>query len=78
MSENKNIDPKEFLIFGLKHFEIDIVQIDNNVIHISNNYQIEIEGNQLYKLLHEGAVIAPFNSVEELCNFVKQDMKLNE
>ncbi len=39
---------------------------------------IEIEGKKLYKLKHEGQVVAPFADVEEMCNFIKQDMQLNE
>ncbi|MEM7369028.1 MAG: hypothetical protein AAF587_10555 [Bacteroidota bacterium] len=73
----KDIDPKEFLLFGLKHYGLHILKVDGNYIHIVHDYAIEIEGPSLFKLLHEGQVVAPFASVEELCEFIKADIQLN-
>ena len=47
-------------------------------ITLSKGYSIEVEGPQLYKLLQQDQVVAPFASVEELCLFIKMDMQLNE
>lgn len=74
----ENYDPKEFLLFALNHFDIEVISHDGNIIHTKMDYTIEIEGKQLFKLLHAGRVIAPFDDVEELCNFIKMDMQLNE
>ena len=74
----EDFDPKEFLIFALKHFDITIISQNENMITLAQNYTIEIEGKKLFKLSQEGQVIAPFDDVEELCNFIKKDMQLNE
>ncbi|MEM6963136.1 MAG: hypothetical protein AAF573_00130 [Bacteroidota bacterium] len=71
-------NPEEFLLFGLEHFEIEVVNHKDNMIYLRMDYVIEIESNHLYKLLQDGQVIAPFNDVEELCRFIKMDMQLNE
>lgn len=70
----ETFDPKEYLLFGLKHFEIDIEKQAGKYVHLPKDYVIEIEGPNLYKLMQDGAVIAPFDDVEELCLFIKQDM----
>ncbi|MEO0898112.1 MAG: hypothetical protein AAFY71_17005 [Bacteroidota bacterium] len=72
-----NVDPKEFLLFGLKHYELGIVKEEGKYIHVEKDYLIEIEGPSLFKLMHKGQVIAPFGSVESLCDFLKQDISLN-
>lgn len=71
------IDPKAFLFFGLKHYGIEIDKIDGEYLHLKYNYLIEIEGPFLFKLMHEGQVIAPFSRVEDLCEFLRQDIQLN-
>jgi len=74
----ENYDSKEFLLFALQHFKLDVVKIDGNTIYIEKDYSIEIEGQKLFKLIQGGNVVAPFNDVEELCNFIKRDIELNE
>ena len=48
------------------------------MVFLEKEYTIEIEGKKLFKLKQGGQVVAPFNDVEELCNFIKMDMQLNE
>lgn len=74
----KGIDPKAFLLFALQHFSIDVVSERENMVYLEKNYTIEIEGPQLFKLIHQGQVIAPFAQVEEMCRFLQQDMPLND
>lgn len=71
----ENVDPKEFLLFGLNHFNINVVRIENNLITLEKDYEIEIESNGLYRLSQNEEVIAPFSGVEELCSFLVLDMK---
>ena len=73
----ENFDPKEFLLFALNHFKLAINTQKGNWIELEKGYSIEIEGKNLFKLMHEGQVIAPFSDVEEMCNFIKKDMELN-
>ncbi len=74
----EDFDPKDFLLFALKHFDIQVRSHEGKMIYIDMDYTIEIEGRNLYKLLQGGQVVAPFADVEELCNFIKMDMQLNE
>lgn len=73
----ENVDPKEFLLFGLNHFQIGIEKEEGKYIHLEKEYLVEIEGPSLYKLMHKGQVVGPFASVENLCDFLKQDIALN-
>ncbi|MCI4669527.1 MAG: hypothetical protein MRZ79_15440 [Bacteroidia bacterium] len=72
-----NINHRDFLQFGLKHYSIEIEKIEGKFFHLKYNYLIEIEGPNLFKLLHEGQVVGPFGGVESLCEFIKQDIQLN-
>jgi hypothetical protein len=75
--EDHQIDPKEFLLFALKHFNIGLEKVEGKYFHLEHGYLIEVEGPSLFKLMHEGYVIAPFSSVEQLCEFIKKDIELN-
>ena len=48
------------------------------MVYLNQAYTIEVEGQQLYKLMQDRQVVAPFSDVEELCRFIKMDMQLNE
>lgn len=71
-----NYNPKEFLLFALNHFKIEVIKQEEKMIYLNQDYVIEIEGMQLFKLLQADQVIAPFNDIEELCQFIKMDMQL--
>ena len=66
-------DPKEFLLFALAHFGIEAISQEGNLVMLEKGYAIEIEGKELFKLLQDGLVIAPFTDVEEICQFIKMD-----
>lgn len=74
----ENYDPKEYLLFALKHFDIEVVNQKGKMVSLEKGYTIEIEGQNLFKLIQDNQVVAPFADVEELCNFVKMDMQINE
>ena len=68
---------KPFLLFGLQHYQIDLVADRGKYLDLAYGYQIEIEGPNLFKLIYQNQVVAPFADVEELCEFLKQDIQLN-
>ena len=74
----EDYDPKEFLLFVLKHFGIEVTSHEGKMVYMNMGYAIEIEGRKLFKLLQGNQVVAPFTDVEKLCNFIKMDMELNE
>lgn len=74
----EDFDPKEFLLFALNHFDLEVKGYEGKMVHLNQSYTIEVEGKQLYKLMQDQQVVAPFSDVEELCRFIKMDMQLNE
>ncbi|MEM6345634.1 MAG: hypothetical protein AAF927_17210 [Bacteroidota bacterium] len=75
--DTSTFDPKAFLLFGLKHYGLEVIAEKGRHIQLKHEYEVEIEGPNLYKLIHQGMVVAPFGGVEELCEFVVQDIQLN-
>ncbi|MBX2877239.1 MAG: hypothetical protein KTR30_34280 [Saprospiraceae bacterium] len=74
----EDFDPKEFLLFALHHFGLEVQDQVGKMVYLKQAYAVEVEGKNLFKLLQEGQVVAPFSDVEELCTFIKMDMQLNE
>lgn len=70
----EDFDPKEYLLFALNHFNLPLKQADGKMVYLEHDYAIEIESKRLFKLLHQGQVIAPFDDVEELCHFIQSDL----
>lgn len=64
-------DPKELLLLVLKGMEIEILHDEGKFVSVQNGYTIEVERKSLYKLLHNGQVVAPFADVVEMCGFIK-------
>ncbi|MEZ4956729.1 MAG: hypothetical protein R2825_24440 [Saprospiraceae bacterium] len=69
---------KNRLLSALKNHELITNSQEGKIINLNMGYTIEIEGENLFKLIHGGQVIAPFADIEELCSFIKMDMQLNE
>lgn len=69
---------KNRLLSALKNHSLIANSQEGKIINLNRGYTIEIEGENLFKLIHDGQVIAPFAEVEELCSFIKMDMQLNE
>jgi hypothetical protein len=74
MDENSDYDPREFLLFALHHFQINVASAEGPLIRTEGGYAIEVEGQHLFKLLWHGQVVAPFQSVETLCQFIKRGL----
>ncbi|MGY6743239.1 MAG: hypothetical protein ACXIUQ_10925 [Cecembia sp.] len=61
----------ESLLEMMKQFNLPVLTQHGKHIETQNGYVIEVEGPDLYKLIHLGDVIAPFDDLEELCGFIK-------
>jgi hypothetical protein len=64
--------PKEWLMLGLREYEIEVLADQGQKVEVEKGYLIEVEANGLFKLLSEGKVVAPFDDLDELCSFIKQ------
>ncbi len=61
----------------LRDAGFQIVEVKGKHISLAHTYGVEVEREGLYKLTHGGSVIAPFDDVQELIEFIRMDMKLN-
>ncbi len=64
---------KNLLKEALQVYNLPIVKEENNLIYLQNEYIIEVEDNDIYKLSQDNYIIAPFSDLNELCTFVLQD-----
>lgn len=62
---------------ALDEHHLPVVSQRDNMLQLPAGYCVEVEGPSLYKLLCDGAVIAPFDDPDELCEFVKEDPALH-
>jgi hypothetical protein len=69
---------KNRLLSMLKNYSLLIDSQEGKIINLNLGYTIEIEGENLFKLIQGGQVIAPFADIEDLCSFIKMDMQLYE
>lgn len=70
----KEYDPKELLLFVLKHYQIEVLSIEDNKVEVEGDFTIEIEEILLYKLLWKGLVIAPFDDLDTLCANIAMEL----
>jgi hypothetical protein len=70
----KEYDPKELLLFVLNHYQIAVLNIEDNKVEVEGDFTIEIEGILLYKLLWKGLVIAPFDDLDNLCANINMEL----
>jgi len=66
------------VISKLNEHSLVIVSKDDKQVHLDGDYCIEIERENLYKLKQGDMVVAPFDNMEEMCQFIKMDIALNE
>ena len=69
---------KQQLLETLKAFDIPVVAIQEKMLYIKNGYTIEIENPVLFKLSQDQQVIAPFNDLQEMGEFLKNCLLLDE
>ena len=61
------------LLQALEFYGIEVLKIDGKIVDIVGGFSIEAEMENLYKLSEEGYVIGPFNDLNKLCRFIKQN-----
>jgi hypothetical protein len=77
MTDLQNIneyDPKTLLLLVLQGMDIEVIKDNGKVIEVASRFSIEVEAKSLYRLSHEGMVIAPFNDVIDMCHFIKSNL----
>lgn len=61
----------EDLVRMMARFELPVLRLQEKQIETQAGFVVEVEGQGLYKLIHLGDVVAPFDDLEELCLFIK-------
>lgn len=74
----EGVNIHEFLAFAFKHYGFEVTNQEGRHYHLASGHEVEVEGQSLFRLSYDGEVIAPFGEVEEMCEFIKQDMLLQE
>lgn len=67
-------DEADFLEYALQQMNIKILKRDGKHFELENDFQIEVERRDLYRLSNAGWVISPFDDVGRLCSFLKANM----
>ena len=67
---------KSKVLESLQLAGLKVMKEDGKYIHLEHEYLIEIENESLFKLSHEGYVVAPFGKLEELIGFIMEDQGL--
>jgi hypothetical protein len=70
----REYDPKELLLFVLKHYQIQVLNEDGKKVEIEGDFAIEVEGVLLYKLYWKGMVVAPFGDLDKLCANISMEL----
>ena len=71
------MNPVQELLLKLATHNLKITSHNGKFVHLAGNYTIEVEREQLFKLLQDKQFIAPFDDLDELCQFIKMDIQLN-
>ena len=63
-------DFKMHLLMALEYYGIPVVQDEGKRLELPRGYHVEVENHGVFKLMSEGRVIAPFDDLDELCQFI--------
>jgi hypothetical protein len=63
--------PEAQLLAALERSGIPVLHREGRRITVPGGYEIELEQGMLFKLRHDGKVVAPFSDVDELCGFIQ-------
>jgi hypothetical protein len=61
---------RNIIINALSAAGQELISSDQNIMVWSSGFTIEFERNGLFKLLHLGDVIAPFDDIDDLIGFI--------
>ena len=70
----RQYDPKELLLFVLKHYQIEVLREHKNKVEVEGDFTVEVEGILRYKLLWKNMVIAPFDDLDKLCANISMEL----
>lgn len=71
---HEHYDAKTLLLLVLKGMDIDVIGEKGKIVEVASGFSIEVEAQSLYRLSHEGMVIAPFDDVVDMCHFIKSNI----
>ncbi|MCU0374763.1 MAG: hypothetical protein MUF24_05595 [Chitinophagaceae bacterium] len=66
------MDAFEILLDCFAFYKIPVSHTNGNMVYTIKSYSIEVEKNGLYKLMQNNEVIAPFDDINELSQFILQ------
>lgn len=68
---NEPQTPREWLLLALRDFDIAVLADEGNFLEVEKEYSIEVEQNGVFKLRWKGKVVAPFQDLAEMCQFIR-------
>lgn len=71
MDQSVSPSGKELLLRALQDSGIAVLRQEENKVFVENDYCVEVEGKNLFKLSQEGYIIAPYDDLNELCQMIK-------
>lgn len=71
------LNPHQLLPLAFEFYGLNLKKREGRKYHLDHDYVIEVEARRLFRLSYKGSVVAPFDDVEALCEFIQQDMQLN-
>ncbi len=71
MDQSVSPSGKELLLRALQDRGIAVLRQEENKVFVENDYCVEVEGKNLFKLSQEGYIIAPYDDLNELCQMIK-------
>jgi hypothetical protein len=64
------MNAREMLLDCLAYYGIPVVGSEGDLVLLPKGYAVEVESNGLYRLLSDGAVVAPFDDLDDLSTFI--------
>ncbi len=71
------MNPMQQILDKIQEAGLVCISHREKYLFLEDGYCIEIENPNLFKLSHENHVIAPFDDLSEMLNFIQMDKELN-
>jgi len=68
----EDLTPEQHLLMALDYYRIPLQRKEEQFYYLPKGYVVEWEGGMRFKLIWDGEVVAPFTSLDELCQFIQQ------
>ncbi|RME93621.1 MAG: hypothetical protein D6772_15740 [Bacteroidetes bacterium] len=66
------LTPEQHLHMALAYYDLALLKQEGKFYYLPKDYVVEWEGGMRFKLIWRGQVVAPFDDLDELCQFVQQ------